>query len=110
MTVFQVYNVLAALGIVLLIYVAQRAEHDETCMKDPGVLRWARRAAFYATALALANSVYDAMSPISMLTLVAGAMAILGVNALVLRLRRPPSRDTDATPVYRAPVRVRRSL
>ncbi len=107
MTVLDVYSALAAPGIVLLVYVAQRAEHDETCLKDPPALRWARRSMFWAAALALGNSVYDAMSQTSMLLLVASAYGILGVNALVLRLRRPP-RDRGVEHVYHAPIRARR--
>lgn len=109
MTVTQVYAALAPFGILLLLYRAQCVEHDETCKKDPEALRWARRTAFWMTAFALGNSAHDAMSPLSMLILVLCACSILGVDVLVSRFRRrPPGRDTDTAPVYRAPARVRR--
>ena len=87
MTILQAYDLLAIPGILLLVYVRDKAPHDEACKRDATWLRWARHVAFTLTALAFCYSVLDEMSQLSMFLLVASALGLVGVNALVLHLR-----------------------
>ncbi len=87
MTILQAYDLMSIPGILLLVYVRNKAPHDEACKRDAAWLRWSRHGGFTLTALAFCYSVLDEMSQISMFLLVASALGLAGVNALVLHLR-----------------------
>ena len=71
------------------------------CIRHNGVKKL-RHTAFTAAELALCWSIYNAMSPLSVLIVVSTAVVILAVNAIVLHSRVTPGRSESAQPiVYR---------
>jgi hypothetical protein len=53
------YDIAALTGIILLIYVMQKTEHDRINKIDPPKLQWFRRLAFMGSAIALCYSIWD---------------------------------------------------
>jgi hypothetical protein len=106
MIVLQIYNMMAVPGIFLILYVAFKSESDPSCSEDARGLRWARRAAFIVTDLALCITVIFKMAPCSMALLVGTALLILAVNAVVLSRRQqyPPGYRAARNPIPHAGV------
>lgn len=86
------YDIVALLGVGLVIYVMQKVEHDRISKVDPVFLQWLRRLAFICSGLALCYSIVspDWQRSLPILTLVAAGVMNLGVNAVALHLRAPP--------------------
>jgi hypothetical protein len=86
------YDIVALLGVGLVIYVMQAVEHDRISKVDSLPLQWFRRFAFICSGLALC---YSVISPywqrsLPILVLVAAGVMNLLVNAIALHLRAPP--------------------
>lgn len=87
------YNVVASIGVLLVIYVMQKTEHDRINKIDPVALQWFRRLAFIISGLALCYSMWstDWQRSLPILCLVGAGVVNLAVNAVALHLRSPPT-------------------
>ncbi len=90
--VYPVYNITALIGVGLVIYVMQKAEHDRISRVDSVSVQWLRRGAFIITGMALCYSILDNSwhRSIPILLLVGAGVVNLGVNAIALYMRAPP--------------------
>lgn len=87
------YNVVAMIGIVVIIYVMQKVETDRIGKIDPYFVQQLRRLGFTGTALALCYSVIstDWNRSLPVLLLVSAGVVNMAINAISLHMRSPPS-------------------
>lgn len=87
------YNVVALLGVFIIIYVMQQVENDRVGRVDPPFVHLFRRFAFTVTALALCYSIVadDWHRSLPVLFIVTAGVLNLAVNAVSLHMRNPPS-------------------
>jgi hypothetical protein len=84
------YDTVALLGVVVVLFVMQKTEHDKINRLAPKILREMRRLFFVLTALLLLFSIWDEASYRSLVILVAGGLLNFLINAIALQLRTPP--------------------
>jgi hypothetical protein len=83
------YDAVAFFGIVVIMYVMQKTEHDRINKLAPKPLREIRRIFFIVTSLLLLFSIWDDASYRSFAMLVCGGLVNFVVNAIALHLRTP---------------------
>lgn len=93
-----IYNIVALVGVVTIIYVMQKVETDRIGRIDPYFVREFRRFAFTGTALALCYSVIsdDWNRSLPVVLLVSAGVLNMIVNAVSLHMRSPPSPGSRA--------------
>ena len=84
------YDLVAFIVVVLLIYVMQKCETDRVSRFDSLWLQWLRRVAFVGTSLALLYSIFSTNWQLTCLVLVGASGIILFINAVAMHMRTPP--------------------
>ena len=90
------FDSVAFFGVVVVMYVMQKTEHDRINRLAPRPLREIRRIFFVLTALLLLFSIWDEASYRSLAVLVCGGLVNFVINAIALALRTPPDNTEGA--------------
>jgi hypothetical protein len=93
-TFLAAYDGIAFFGVLVVMFVMQKTEHDRINRLAPRPLREIRRLFFVVTALLLLFSIWEEASYRSLAILVIGGLLNFVINAIALHLRTPPT-DND---------------
>lgn len=94
------YDAVAFLGVLVVMFVMQKTEHDKINRLAPPPLREIRRLFFVVTSLLLLFSIWEEASYRSLMILVVSGLMNFLINAIALYLRTPPD-DGDREEIQR---------